>query len=187
MKLAFFFSCEVELHKQEIKCCPNIKLIHCIFWCIKESRVARSKDEPNFLTQFFIVIVMFNLGMSLPSSTILFHSFGKQNSAITLCSCTIQLTCQGASFDCDSMFLFSHSEHQRTYAFEMLTLSIYLVHCFIIFSKVQKTEQLIVWHSFNALIMLNTAKAIELFTHSTVRDLLTITKQNESSVTPPHT
>ena len=33
---------------------------------------------------------------------------------------------------------------------------------------------MIVWHSFNALIMLNTAKVIELFTHSFVWDLLTI-------------
>ena len=49
--------------------------------------------------------------------------------------------------------------------------------CTMTFNKVQKTQQLIViilWHSFNTLIMLNTAKAIELFTHSFVRDLLTV-------------
>ena len=57
------------------------------------------------------------------------------------------------------------------------------------FSKPQKTEQLIViivWHSFNALIMLNTAKSIELFTHWIVRDLLTRTKQKVQWPSPAH-
>ena len=30
----FYFIFEIELHKQEIKCCPNIKLIHCRFTAV---------------------------------------------------------------------------------------------------------------------------------------------------------
>ena len=63
----------------------------------------------------------------------------------------------------------------------------FLVHLTLTYSKIPKTQQLkviIVWHNFNAFIMLNTAKAIELlFTQYFVRKLLIIVKQTESSRT----